>query len=239
MTDTSFRGYAFIIGAMKCGTTTLHTLLEQHPAITVSAKKEPDFFHKPGAATAADYEAIFPKLDKKAHVWTLDGSTSYSKTKRWPSAPRRIAGLPGEKRIVYIMRDPVDRIESHIAHKVARDEWQEKYDVAMLRDTSCYASQIEAYEAAGLLPGMLLLDFDELCREPVAVAARVLDFFGLDPIKLKAVPPQNTRRTERRFMSEDEAATWREDLADDTRRLIEKYDFAPARGWSTNKTATA
>jgi hypothetical protein len=32
---------------------------------------------------------------------------------------------------------------------------------------------------------------------------------------------------------------WREDIADDTRRLIEKYDFAPARGWSTDKTSTA
>lgn|GEM_PF-6516470 len=31
---------------------------------------------------------------------------------------------------------------------------------------------------------------------------------------------------------------WREDIADDTRRLIEKYDFAPARGWSTDKTST-
>lgn len=237
MTETAFRGYAFIIGAMKCGTTTLHTLLEQHPAITVSKKKEPDFFHKPGETAAEDYEAIFPKLDKSRHVWTLDGSTSYSKTKRWPSAPQRIAALPGAKRIVYIMRDPVDRIESHIAHKIARGEWETGYDVEMLRDTSCYGSQLEAYEAAGLLSDMLLLDFDELCREPLAVAGRVLEFLGLDPIELKAVPPQNTRRTERRFMTEEDAVKWRDELSSDTRLLMEKYGFMPARDWSTGKGA--
>ena len=33
-----------IIGAMKCGTTSLHFYLDQHPEIGMSTKKETDFF---------------------------------------------------------------------------------------------------------------------------------------------------------------------------------------------------
>ncbi|HAC60454.1 sulfotransferase [Parvibaculum sp.] len=225
MTDMPFRGYAFIIGAMKCGTTTLHTLLEQHPAITVSQEKEPNFFKKAGETCAEDYEKIFPELDKTRHVWTLDGSTSYSKTKRWPNPPKRIAELPGEKRIIYLMRDPVARIESHIAHSIARGRWQKNYDVKLLKDASSYAQQIAAYETAGLLNDMMLIDFDELCREPIAMATRVFEFLGLDIPDIVPVPPQNTRRTQQRFMPEEDATRWRKRLNQEMRTLVEKYGF--------------
>lgn len=225
MTETQFRGYAFIIGAMKCGTTTLHALLEQHPAVTVSKKKEPDFFQKATATNAEDYEAIFPELDKTRHIWTLDGSTSYSKTKRWPNPPKRVAELPGEKRIIYLMRDPVARIESHIAHSISRGRWKKGYDTKILEDASSYAHQIASYEAAGLLKDMMLIDFDELCREPIAVATRVFGFLDLDVPDLTPMPPQNTRRTQQRFMTEEDAATWRKILRDDIAVLVKQYEF--------------
>ncbi len=36
--------FALIIGAMKCGTTSLFSYLAQHPEISACQPKEPDFF---------------------------------------------------------------------------------------------------------------------------------------------------------------------------------------------------
>ena len=43
----------FVIGAPKCGTTSLHRYLDQHPRISMSAVKEPKFFLTDGDAPAA------------------------------------------------------------------------------------------------------------------------------------------------------------------------------------------
>jgi hypothetical protein len=34
----------FVLGAARCGTTSLHYYLDQHPDIAMSAVKEPNFF---------------------------------------------------------------------------------------------------------------------------------------------------------------------------------------------------
>ena len=39
----------FVIGAPKCGTTSLHRYLDQHPRISMSAVKEPKFFLAQGS----------------------------------------------------------------------------------------------------------------------------------------------------------------------------------------------
>jgi len=76
---TQFRGYSMIIGAMKCGTTTLHRTLRTHPQLTAGRKKEPQYFCYTSNPLPADYQAIFPDLDKRVHAYTLDGSIGYSK----------------------------------------------------------------------------------------------------------------------------------------------------------------
>ena len=38
--------FAFIVGAPRCGTTTLASFLQQHPQVCFSAVKEPHFFSR-------------------------------------------------------------------------------------------------------------------------------------------------------------------------------------------------
>ena len=40
--------FALIIGAMRCGTTSLFSYLSQHPEVAPSTPKEPDFFANDG-----------------------------------------------------------------------------------------------------------------------------------------------------------------------------------------------
>lgn len=227
----AFKGYAIIIGAMKSGTTTLHHLLSQHPEIAVSKKKETDFFVKNGPDVAA-YEAIFPSLDKDVHAYCLDSSTSYAKHAAQSPIPSRIAELPGRKQLFYIMRNPVERIDSHIAHNVAKGRWDEvSYPRRRVVEVSSYAKQLKAYESVGLLSHIQLLDFEALCAEPVATLQRVHDVLGIEPIPPKDVKARNTRKISERLLSPAEADELARSLRSDVSELISRFGFEPAKAW--------
>src|SRR5210317_176139 len=118
-----------VIGAMKSGTTTLFHLLKQHPALCptyaelpgASFTKEINYFNKLYKKSDNDlhYDWRFP-FDPARHAWTLDVSPNYAKLPRTRPVPRRIATLGGDTKLAYILRDPVDRIESNLAHKLRK-----------------------------------------------------------------------------------------------------------------------
>jgi hypothetical protein len=118
----------FIAGVPKAGTTALHVALAQHPALYMSAVKEPKFFLTDGPPPAqggpgdaktyrehiwrqSDYEALFDS----APAGVLRGeSTPFYLHSR--DAQRRIrAQIPGAKLIV-VLRDPVERAHSNWTH---------------------------------------------------------------------------------------------------------------------------
>jgi hypothetical protein len=118
----------FIAGVPKAGTTALHAALARHPALFMSAVKEPKFFLTDGPPPAqggpgdaktyrehvwrrADYEALFDP----ASAGQLRGeSTPFYLHNR--DAQRRIkAQIPGAKLIV-VLRDPVERAHSNWTH---------------------------------------------------------------------------------------------------------------------------
>jgi Sulfotransferase domain len=230
-----FLGYAMIIGAMKSGTTTLHHILVQHPEIVAGVRKELNFF-KPrsgGNRSAARYEAMFPRLDKTRHAYTLDSSPNYTKPGSWELAPRHIAELPGRKRLIYVLRHPIERIDSHIAHNVAQGRWTaDRWPMEVVVDISAYARQLAKFEDAGLLDDVLLVDFSELSVDPSRVAYRVHDFLEIPRVKPMSLAPRNPRKVDGRFLRHDELPQLRQLLQHDVETLITKYGFEPARSWA-------
>lgn len=227
-----------IIGAMKSGTTTLHHILQQHPQIVTGVRKELNFFRpenlKPGIASA--YEALFPHLDKTRHAYTLDSSTSYTKSMGWDLAPSGIARLPGRKRLIYVLRNPIDRIDSHIAHNIAKgrwtaDDWPRNYVIQI----SAYARHLAKFEAVGLLDDILLIDFADLCFDPIAVAYRVHDFLGVSRVRPTSVERRNVRKINQRVVPKDEIPGLSRLLRNDVEMLITQYGFEPARAWTTDE----
>ena len=222
-----------IIGAMKSGTTTLHRLLSQHPEIVAGKRKELNYFRRRIAPDAAAYEALFPNLDKSLHAYTLDSSPNYTKIGRWPHVPGNISALPGRKRLVYMLRDPIERIDSHIAHNVVRGRWTDSdRPMSLLLDASTYAKQLAEYEKAGLFDDVLLVDFAEFCLHPVGVAYRIHDFLGLRRLKPRPIKPQNARKLRGPFLRENELVELKQILRDDVETLITRYGFEPARTWT-------
>ena len=133
----------FVIGAMKAGTTSLHAVLNSHPAIYMAAIKEPNFFcsdlwegmahiapadtgllakaHTQGLHTArlmdpSLYQALFP-AEITGMRYRGEASPSYLRSQ---VAAAAIAEVAPEARVIAILRDPVERAISH--HRMEANE---------------------------------------------------------------------------------------------------------------------
>ncbi|MFZ3583984.1 sulfotransferase domain-containing protein [Loktanella sp. DJP18] len=102
----------FIIGAPKCGTTTLCEWLEMHPAAAVSAIKEPNYFNTDMADAKSwqqrDYLDMFSHA-LEVHKVLAEGTTSYLYSE---AAPGKILDMSPDARFVICLRNPSTMIRS-------------------------------------------------------------------------------------------------------------------------------
>jgi hypothetical protein len=107
-----------IIGAMKAGTTTLFRRLGQHPEIALPEVKEPHFFSwdQRWAKGQEWYHSLFESCDGI----TGEASASYSYAATADLVARRMSGVIPAARLIYSLRDPIERIRSHYRHQVIR-----------------------------------------------------------------------------------------------------------------------
>lgn len=196
----------FIIGAAKCGTTSLAAWLNDRPDMAFCAGKEPRFFTDfaghdwkgPGIAgflqtmrsTEADYLAAFPA--DKAVTWGIDASTDYL----WCSASPDLLKAWSRKvpsKLICILRDPVDRALSEYQH-TRRDELETLSLAEALtredqriadhwhplfyhRRRSLYHDAVTRYLAL-FGDDLLILDYDEL-KTPQTCLRKVERFLGI------------------------------------------------------------
>jgi hypothetical protein len=241
--DLTIPRFALIVGAMKAGTTTLFMLLVQHPEICRSRKKEPHFFSSEEPLNPSDYYGLWD-FDPDVHKWALEASTSYTKFRtRVPGTAERIAEFPGEFRCIYMLRDPVDRIESHVAHNVSKKHYSSLRDDGVQVSPhqiapSKYATQLDRLRSVMPDVPILLLDMMDL-KTPegmLDVARRCAEFLEIDPsFPFKAIPPRNVRRSDGRtsevVLSTAQREELREILREDVERLRSHYGFDTS-GWS-------
>ncbi|MFN3951247.1 MAG: sulfotransferase domain-containing protein [Thermaurantimonas sp.] len=114
------RNLAVIIGAQKCGTSTLYEWLKVQPGFSPSTQKELHFFDFQYAKGVDYYMSQFVLREGGM---LLESSPMYV---FHPAVPRRLSEtFPGAKLIV-ILRNPLDRAWSHYKMNVRRG--LEKYD---------------------------------------------------------------------------------------------------------------
>jgi hypothetical protein len=99
----------FIIGAAKCGTSSLHFYLAQHPEISMSSIKEPSVFSRP--RWAARWESHAGLFDCGARV-RGEASTTYSRYPIEGDAAAAISAAVPDAKLIYIVGDPVERAVS-------------------------------------------------------------------------------------------------------------------------------
>lgn len=108
----------FIIGAPKCGTTSLTRWLREHPEIHMSSIKEPHFYNTDmnnrTVTNRADYEALFADAPNGTRV-LAEASTWYLYSDA--AVPNILRDHPDAKFIV-MTRDPVEMAVSLYLHNL-------------------------------------------------------------------------------------------------------------------------
>ena len=180
--------YALIIGAMKCATTSLFSYLAEHPAIAAAKIKEPEFFSRNQGhqAKVARYEDLWD-FDPDLHRYAIEASTGYSK---WGErgAAERIHAYGLRPKLVYVVRDPFARIESHYNFMLKNPAWTRGITDEHLVQTSNYYLYAADYSRVFGRENLMILDYEALSADPRGTVNRVCGFLGLAPVAAIADP---------------------------------------------------
>ena len=173
-----------VIGAQKCGTSALHAYLGRHPEISMSRPKELDFFVRElnwDRGPAWYREQFDPALPIRG-----ESSPNYTAYPRYEGVPERMAELIGGARLIFMVRDPIDRIRANWIHTYAnRTEHRPLREAALdpkkpyvLR--SRYHEQLSRFLPYYPLERILVLDQRELLAERRETMRGVFEFLGAE-----------------------------------------------------------
>ncbi|MFO8073624.1 MAG: sulfotransferase [Polyangia bacterium] len=196
----------FITGAMKSGTSTFYAILSQHPRICGSVPKEPHFLSRDDLdAQGRYYLWEFPRRWRE-HDWEkreselleeysalfrpesedqllFEASTHYLESGK---AARRIARINPRAKLIFMLRNPVDRAYSHYWHWVKRGraiyrfEDQLKLETPAILEIGRYARHLRTYFELFDREQMAFVIFERLKKQPERELAGVLEFLGLE-----------------------------------------------------------
>jgi len=179
-----------IIGTKKGGTTSLHYYLSRHPDLFMSSPKELMFFSSRNWHRGRQwYERFFPDNGKKCGESTPD----YTWYPTEPEVPKRIHSLIPHCKLIYIIRDPVERMVSNHAHRFGK--WREVRSFAEVIDTpeyECYSDagryyfQIEQYLEYFPSSAIHVMTLEDLADDPRREVDRVCEFLDVDAQALPA-----------------------------------------------------
>lgn len=175
-----------IIGAAKAGTTSLHHYLDQHPEISMSRPKETNFFERPDYRDAiAEYERCFADGTRARG----EASVHYTCFPVVPGVPERISSILPDLRLIYCVRDPVDRAVGHyyeryqsgVAPKSIAAAFADLDDSKVWVAASRYATQLDRYLEHFPRSHLTIVDERELRADRAPTLRALFDFLGVDP----------------------------------------------------------
>jgi hypothetical protein len=173
-----------IIGGQKCGTSSLWAYLRAHPQVFVPSVKELDFFSPPGDVDVERYRRWFDAASEAVAVG--EASTSYTMFPATDDVPAKIARVIPDARLIYLTRDPLERMRSSYQHRLSAGSEHRPIGRALLCDPtyvqiSMYATQVERYLQCFPRSQLLLLTSEDLRRNRSQALRDVLSFIGVDP----------------------------------------------------------
>ena len=201
-----------IIGAMKCGSTSLFDQINQHPLCLAPINKELQFFQYP-ELDEQWYLNHFPRVNPQAGFFTGEASPGYF----GQDIVDRVKKLLPEVKLLLIKRDPVERAISHFRHNVRQgtskgsvtqilsniDDLQaallaapDKAESILLRrekdaprcnsylKLGCYEILLRRWYTAFPRKQLLELNLEDYHDAPQETIDRVFAYLGVDSIKV-------------------------------------------------------
>lgn len=171
---------------MKAGTSTLYKYLAAHPDIYATPRKEPRFFAipQPSAAETNAYAALYD--GRTSEPWAFEASTAYTKYPMLPGVPERIHAAHPDALLIYMIRDPIERICSAYLHNRAEGREQRPFEQAVFGgsqeylNVSRYYLQIDRYLRVFPRERLLVLLFEDFVANPDAALDQIARFLRLE-----------------------------------------------------------
>jgi hypothetical protein len=196
--------YLIIGGVPKAGTTSLFKYLADHPQVCASSLKETRFFLDPDyplpvakrfdGTNLEAYTGFFPHFRAGEHRLMIEATPDYL----YSRSALRIAELLPHAKIIFILRDPVDRLVSWYKYACQRGLIQsgvsfEAYvksqiDRPITPDTPTCLRALDQGRFEKYLPGLLeafgerilTIRFEDLINDSRRVMDVICEFGGLD-----------------------------------------------------------
>lgn len=204
LSASSWRLPNFIIcGGMKCGTTSLHWILNQHPQIFISEiephfftiddiEQNPEFFLKtkkewPSWNFEENFQEYIPwyaNFFNRAQENQLIGEDCVSYLSSTKVAERIVALIPDVK-LIFMLRDPVARTYSQYWHWVKTNraiysfEDTLQFSPGHLIQRSFYRQHLETYFSFVSREQIKIIIFEEFVSNVQKTVNEVCDFLGL------------------------------------------------------------
>ena len=201
-----------IIGAKRCGTTTLYENLSEHPCIEKSAHDNIGFFNDNFLLGINWYKSHFPTMQKKKEIKkkygkfvTYDVTTSYMR--RNDTAIKIKETIPDVK-IIAILRNPVDRAYSEYNTNSKNESSNETFENLVLQEINTYHKikdqdteilikklkligkglyeiQLKKWFEIFSRDSILILSTEEFAIEPNSLYSKIFRFLELPEYKIK------------------------------------------------------
>lgn len=194
----------YIVGAVKCGTTSLYMNLKKHPQVFMPEIKEPGFFAHSLNPVPRNLEKLYCPGDLTEYQRLYEGCSNYravgdaSPSYLWDEdAARRIYAANPQARIIIMLRDPVERAYSHYLMKIHEGVEQRPFMEALKKDYAkvpkdwwksglyvdlgLYYEAVKRYLEIFGREQVRIFCFEEFTRNPEAVLSRIASHIGVDP----------------------------------------------------------
>jgi hypothetical protein len=183
-----------IIGAQKCGTTSLYRLLVGHPYVEPAATKELHFFDNQFDKGVEWYRRCFPRPIWKDGRRTVTGEATPAYLSH-PEVPEKVAQVVPGAQLIVLLRNPVDRSYSQYHQRVRKGRESSGFEEAMaatrtrppdrqeglggLLSRSLYVDQLVRWHRFFERDRTLVLKSEDFFARPWETLEHVLGFLGL------------------------------------------------------------
>lgn len=199
----------FIIGAPKCGTTSLARYLSAHPSVFLTEPKEPNYFCDDlprvwEPRTAEEYLALFARADDQSRA-IGEASTWYLHS---GVAIERALAMNPQARFIAMIRNPVDLVQSlHSQFIYNGVEKETDFAMAWHRPPEKGSSALTHYRSVGKLSEhiarflttvpasqRLVIVYDDFSASAQIQYDTALNFLGLESDGRKLFPTFNQNK---------------------------------------------
>jgi hypothetical protein len=200
-----------VIGSAKCGTTSLCDDIARGRSFFVSRPKEPEFFCRDEnyAKGLGWYASLFDGCGEGRLAG--EGSTMYSSCGQFPESAARIARDLPDVRLVYMVREPVQRAYSHWIQERKTNsnlglglDIPSVFEEAIARKShyvSCgdYRMQLERYLEFFPRERIHVMVFEDYVADRAASLRSLCGFLGADASDLVGMEPVWSNKSDRHY----------------------------------------